>query len=88
MGAWLREEGYAVVQALSGDEGIRQAKELMPAAIILDILMPDKDGWQVLQEQVGISREDVHRRIARVQKQDWKSFIDSVEQRKKERGQS
>ena len=50
MEAWLREEGYAVVQASSGDEGIRQAKELMPAAIILDLLMPDKDGWQVLQE--------------------------------------
>ncbi len=50
MEVWLREEGYAVVQASSGDEGIRQAQELMPAAIILDILMPDKDGWQVLQE--------------------------------------
>ncbi len=48
--AWLRGEGYAVAQAATGDEGIQKAKELMPAAIILDIMMPSKDGWQVLQE--------------------------------------
>ena len=48
--AWLKAEGYAVAEASTGDEGIKQAKELLPAAIILDILMPGKDGWQVLQE--------------------------------------
>ncbi len=48
--AWLKAEGYAVAEASTGDEGIKQAKELLPAVIILDILMPGKDGWQVLQE--------------------------------------
>ncbi len=47
---WLENEGYAVAQAASGDEGIKKAEELLPAVIVLDILMPDKDGWQVLQE--------------------------------------
>jgi CheY-like chemotaxis protein len=39
-----------VVGALSGDEGIRKAKEIHPFAITLDILMPHKDGWAVLKE--------------------------------------
>jgi signal transduction histidine kinase/CheY-like chemotaxis protein len=44
----LEEEGYYVVGALSGEEGVRKAKEIQPLAITLDILMPHKDGWEVL----------------------------------------
>jgi signal transduction histidine kinase/CheY-like chemotaxis protein len=47
---YLENEGYYVVGALSGDEGIRKAKELKPFAITLDILMTHKDGWGVLNE--------------------------------------
>jgi signal transduction histidine kinase/CheY-like chemotaxis protein len=46
----LEDEGYYVVGALSADEGIRKAKEIHPFAITLDILMPHKDGWGVLNE--------------------------------------
>jgi signal transduction histidine kinase/DNA-binding response OmpR family regulator len=46
----LEEEGYYVVGALSGEEGIRKAKEMKPFAITLDILMPHKDGWEVLND--------------------------------------
>jgi PAS domain S-box-containing protein len=46
----LAEAGYRVVGATSGAEGLRQARELHPLAITLDILMPHKDGWQVLHE--------------------------------------
>ena len=44
----LEEEGYYVVGALNADEGIRKAKEINPFAITLDIMMPEKDGWEVL----------------------------------------
>jgi CheY-like chemotaxis protein/anti-sigma regulatory factor (Ser/Thr protein kinase) len=47
---WLENEGYEVSEASSADEGISQAKELLPSLILLDILMPGKDGWQVLQQ--------------------------------------
>jgi len=47
--ALLKAEGCAVAEASTGDEGIKKAKELVPALVILDILMPGKDGWQVLQ---------------------------------------
>jgi len=46
----LEEEGYYIEGALSGDEGVRKAKELQPFAITLDILMPHKDGWEVLND--------------------------------------
>ena len=46
----LSEAGYRVVGACSGSEGIRLARELRPLAITLDIIMPNKDGWQVLYE--------------------------------------
>jgi signal transduction histidine kinase/DNA-binding response OmpR family regulator len=44
----LEDEGYYVMGALSGEEGIRKAREMKPFAITLDILMPEKDGWGVL----------------------------------------
>ena len=46
----MGEAGYRVVGAANGEEGLQQAKALRPLAITLDILMPHKDGWQVLHE--------------------------------------
>src|SRR6202048_346552 len=45
---FLRREGFAVTTASGGREGLRLARELQPAAITLDIMMPDLDGWTVL----------------------------------------
>lgn len=47
---YLVPEGYSVVGANSGDEGIRLAMQQKPSLITLDIMMPNKDGWQVLRE--------------------------------------
>jgi len=44
----LQPEGYPLKFATSGKEGLRLAKELRPAVITLDVLMPDMDGWVVL----------------------------------------
>jgi PAS domain S-box-containing protein len=41
---------YEVVGQLSGEGAVEMAKKIMPAAITLDIMMPKKDGWQVLQD--------------------------------------
>ena len=45
---FLAREGFAVATASGGREGLRLARELQPAAITLDIMMPDLDGWTVL----------------------------------------
>ena len=46
----LTEAGYEVVGAMHGTEGLQKARQLKPFVILLDILMPHKDGWQVLHE--------------------------------------
>jgi CheY-like chemotaxis protein len=45
---FLKREGFSVATASDGREGLRLARELQPAAITLDVLMPDLDGWTVL----------------------------------------
>ncbi len=45
----LLKEGYKVVIAPNGKEGIRLARDLNPDVITLDILMPEMDGWSVLR---------------------------------------
>ena len=44
----LVREGYAVVTAGGGRDALRLARELLPVAITLDVMMPDLDGWTVL----------------------------------------
>ena len=46
---YLTDQACRVVAATSGDEGLRLAQELRPAAIVLDIMMPVMHGWEVLQ---------------------------------------
>ncbi|MGH7322256.1 MAG: response regulator [Candidatus Rokuibacteriota bacterium] len=46
----LAEAGYHVVGALGGEEGLQQARALRPFAIMLDILMPHRDGWEILHD--------------------------------------
>jgi signal transduction histidine kinase/ActR/RegA family two-component response regulator len=53
MTTYLTDKGFAVETAASGVDGLRRARELRPAAIILDILMPDIDGWTVLAALKG-----------------------------------
>lgn len=45
----LEKEGFWVAVACDGFEGISLARKLLPMCIILDVLMPTMDGWQVLQ---------------------------------------
>jgi adenylate cyclase len=44
----LAPEGFRVVTAASGVEGLQLARELRPAVITLDVIMPHMDGWSVL----------------------------------------
>jgi PAS domain S-box-containing protein len=48
--AYLRKDGYEVVSAMSGPEGLSLARRIHPSMITLDILMPGMDGWAVLRE--------------------------------------
>lgn len=50
---YLTEAAYAVEVARDGRTGLAKAAALHPAAVILDILLPDVDGWEVLQKLKG-----------------------------------
>ena len=46
----LRFEGYEVVTARDGTEGLTRAAKELPDLIILDVMMPGKSGWDVCRE--------------------------------------
>ncbi len=50
IGLWLTQEGYEVIHARDGVEALEKAKANHPFAICLDIMLPRKDGWQVLHK--------------------------------------
>ena len=45
----LEKDGYRVVVARDGEEGLEAARRVRPAAILLDILLPKIDGWEFLK---------------------------------------
>ncbi len=47
---YLSEAGYGVAHAFDGEQAIQMARELRLYAITLDIILPKKDGWEVLAE--------------------------------------
>jgi CheY-like chemotaxis protein len=49
IGSWLRAEGYDVVVASSGAEGLKAATRFSPEAILVDYHLPDMDGVDVLR---------------------------------------
>jgi adenylate cyclase len=49
MRRYLSREGFEVVTADGGREGLEFARDLHPSVITLDVFMPDMDGWSVLQ---------------------------------------
>lgn len=46
----LEMEGYEVHLAGDGAAAVDQAKALKPDIILLDVMMPEKDGWQACEE--------------------------------------
>ena len=46
---YLAGYDYLVIGATTGDEALKLAREMIPAAITLDIMMPSQDGWEILQ---------------------------------------
>jgi CheY-like chemotaxis protein len=48
--ALLAGEGFGVVEAKNGEEGLKQARVHAPDAILLDLALPTKSGLEVLRE--------------------------------------
>ena len=46
MSLCLESEGFSVDMSFNGEEGLEKAQALVPDLILLDILMPEMDGWE------------------------------------------
>lgn len=46
----LKREGFAVAEAITGADALRMAKEAPPAIILLDLILPGMDGFEVLRQ--------------------------------------
>lgn len=58
----LSRHDYEVKGALGGHEGLELVRELKPDLVLLDLMMPEMDGWQVFQTirvEEGISETPV-----------------------------
>lgn len=53
----LQMEGYAVREAANAEEGLAVLEEVSPDLVLLDVMMPEVDGWEMLrrvQERHGV----------------------------------
>jgi DNA-binding response OmpR family regulator len=46
----LNRRGFEVHGASGGKEGLKMARETLPDLVLLDLMMPDMDGWEVYQQ--------------------------------------
>lgn len=46
----LERAGFRVAEAATGNEGLRLATALRPAAVLLDLIMPGLDGWELARQ--------------------------------------
>jgi len=46
----LKDDGYEIQEAENGEKALRMAKEMKPDLVILDLMMPDKWGYDVCEE--------------------------------------
>ena len=56
---YLVSEGYDVITANDGYEGVASFKTYNPDLVLLDIMMPKKDGWQVCREIREVSAKPI-----------------------------
>ena len=47
---YLEARGYPITVAYNGDDALKAFGEVKPAVVLLDVMMPGRDGWQVCRE--------------------------------------
>ena len=47
---YLEKEGFKVEAVNNGTEGLKRFRELSPAMVLLDVMLPGMDGWQICRE--------------------------------------
>lgn len=50
LAVYLQHAGYHVVQAYDGDQALRLFEENSPNLVLLDVMLPERDGWSILED--------------------------------------
>ena len=67
---YLEKDGFAVTVSHDGAEGLRLAEELKPDLVMLDIMLPGMDGWQVCKRLRQTSKVPIIMRTAKGETED------------------
>ena len=59
----LQSQGYRLIEAETGEDGLIQAAGRNPAVILLDLGLPDMDGLEVTDEAAGVDHHPDHRHL-------------------------
>jgi two-component system OmpR family response regulator len=73
----LREEGYAVDTAADGEDGLYKAENYDYDTVVLDVMLPKMDGWQILAKLRKTKKTPVLMLTARDQSQDRVRGLDT-----------
>lgn len=55
LAVYLKHEGYEILQAYDGKQGLHLFTQHQPDLVLLDVILPEMDGWDVLKEVRNIS---------------------------------
>jgi CheY-like chemotaxis protein len=72
----LRDAGYATSTASTGDEALVRLRRSRPDLLILDLIMPQMDGWQLLAR---LYEDDELARLPKVVMTAWPTLVDLPE---------
>jgi two-component system, OmpR family, response regulator VicR len=49
LGAYLKKADFVVEHAYSGTEAVEKFESIQPSLVLLDVMLPDRDGWNILK---------------------------------------
>ncbi|MFZ5824927.1 MAG: response regulator transcription factor [Bacillota bacterium] len=67
---YLENDGYRVINAIDGIDGLTRALAAQPALVVLDVMLPRLDGWEVCRQIRAVSQVPIVLLTARGEEQD------------------
>jgi len=76
---YLEAKGYPISVAYNGDEAMTMFESVRPSIVLLDVMMPGRDGWQVCREMKASPQGKDIRVVMVTALQDWMDKRQAIE---------
>ncbi|MEO7367432.1 MAG: response regulator [Gemmatimonadaceae bacterium] len=76
---YLESRGYPISVAYNGDEAMALFEKIQPSVVLLDVMMPGRDGWQVCREMKAGAAGRPLRVVMVTALQDWMDKRQAIE---------